>query len=137
MDPKDRAMPRPEGASLSGTAPGSFSGARVLIVDDDRVQGNALAATVEKWGAVVHVAQNFSQALRLRRDHEPDLILLDVMMPHVDGYKMAQMFKRESGFVPVILLTALDDIESKRRGLAAGADEFLTKPVNDLELEIR
>jgi diguanylate cyclase (GGDEF)-like protein len=137
MDPKDQALPATDGTLPPVMSSGSFAGARVLIVDDDRVQGNTLAAMIERWGAIAHVAQNFSQALLLRRDHDPDLILLDVMMPHVDGYKMAQMFKRESGFVPVILLTALEDIESKRRGLAAGADEFLTKPVSDLELEIR
>jgi diguanylate cyclase (GGDEF)-like protein len=59
------------------------------------------------------------------------------MMPHVDGYKLAQMFKRAAPFVPIILLTAFEDIDSKRRGLSAGADEFLTKPVNALELQIR
>jgi diguanylate cyclase (GGDEF)-like protein len=65
-------------------------------------------------------------------------VLLDVMMPTIDGYKMAKMIKAEAGsFVPVILLTALEDVESKRRGMASGADDFLSKPVSALELQIR
>jgi diguanylate cyclase (GGDEF)-like protein len=109
----------------------------VLIVDDDRLQCVHLAKLVAEWGAEAFTAQQLSDALRLHQGSRPDLVLLDVMMPQVDGYKLAQMFKRASPYVPVILLTALDDIESKRRGLSAGADEFLSKPVNALELQIR
>jgi diguanylate cyclase (GGDEF)-like protein len=109
----------------------------VLIVDDDRVQCAHVAKMIKEWDTEPFTAQSLSDALRLHKEGKPDLVLLDVMMPHVDGYKMAQMFKRESPFVPIILLTALDDIDSKRRALSAGADEFLTKPVNALELQIR
>jgi diguanylate cyclase (GGDEF)-like protein len=112
-------------------------GARVLIVDDDRMQCEHVARLVTEWQAKPYTAQTLAEALRLFREAHPDVVLLDVMMPHVDGYKMAQMFKREAAFIPVILLTALDDIDSKQRGLAAGADEFLIKPVNVLELQIR
>ncbi|HEX2568082.1 MAG TPA: diguanylate cyclase [Polyangia bacterium] len=112
-------------------------GARVLIVDDDRIQCEHMARLVSEWQARPFTAQTLAEALRLFRDVHPDVVLLDVMMPHVDGYKMAQMFKRDAAFTPVILLTALDDIDSKQRGLAAGADEFLIKPVNVLELQIR
>jgi two-component system cell cycle response regulator len=115
----------------------SLRGARILIVDDDRAQCAHLARMAEEWASLPFIAQTLSEALRLHRESKPDLVLLDVMMPHVDGYKLAQMFKRDAGFVPIILLTALDDIESKRRGLAAGADEFLIKPVNAFELQIR
>jgi diguanylate cyclase (GGDEF)-like protein len=92
---------------------------------------------MKDWEAEPFTAQTLADALRLHKESRPDLVLLDVMMPHVDGYKLAQMFKRTASFVPIILLTALDDIDSKRRGLSAGADEFLTKPVNTLELQIR
>jgi diguanylate cyclase (GGDEF)-like protein len=112
-------------------------GARIVIVDDDRAQCSHLERVAAAWGAVPLVANTLSDALRLHREAKPDLIILDVMMRHVDGYKLAQMFKRDSVFVPIILLTSLDDIESKRRGLAAGADEFLVKPVDTLELQIR
>lgn len=83
-------------------------------------------------------ASTWSDAIRLFREGRPDLVLMDVMMPTLDGYKLARILKSDSGvFVPIILLTALDDVESKRRGMAAGADDFLTKPVSPLELEIR
>src|SRR3954469_4490140 len=114
-----------------------LKGARVLIIDDDRIQCEAVARIVKEWDAEVHTAQAFSDALRLHREIRPDIVLLDVMMPHVDGYKLAQIFKKDAAFTPVILLTALEDLDSKRRGLAAGADEFLIKPVNALELQIR
>jgi two-component system cell cycle response regulator len=127
------------------TAPGAASdlvanslrGARVLIVDDDALQCSHLAQVMREWDAEPFTAQTLADALRLHKEARPDLVLLDVMMPHVDGYKLAQMFKRNATFVPIILLTALEDIDSKRRGLSAGADEFLTKPVNTLELQIR
>ena len=127
------------------TAPGASSdpiasslrGARVLIVDDDALQCSHLAQVMREWDAEPFTAQTLADALRLHKEARPDLVLLDVMMPHIDGYKLAQMFKRNSTFVPIILLTALEDIDSKRRGLSAGADEFLTKPVNALELQIR
>jgi len=106
-------------------------------VDDDPLQCAHMAKIVTEWEAEPFTAQQLSDALRLHKEAHPDLVLLDVMMPHVDGYKLAQMFKRASPFVPIILLTALEDIDSKRRGLSAGADEFLIKPVNALELQIR
>jgi two-component system, cell cycle response regulator len=116
---------------------GSLAGARILIVDDEPVQRRAMARIVEEWGATPLQAKDFAEAMRLRRERDPDIVLLDVVMPQVDGYKVAQMLKRDAKFMPIILLTGLEDLESKRRGLAAGADEFLTKPVNSFELQIR
>jgi diguanylate cyclase (GGDEF)-like protein len=115
----------------------SFRGARILVVDDDRLQCAEVARVVREWEAEVFTAQTLADALRLHKEARPDLVLLDVMMPQLDGYKLAQMFKRDTAFTPIILLTALDDLDSKRRGLSAGADEFLTKPVNAIELQIR
>jgi len=124
-------------SAASGLLADSLRGAKVLIVDDDPLQCSHLAKIVSDWEAEPFTAQQLSDAVRLHKEADPDLVLLDVMMPHVDGYKLAQMFKRASPFVPIILLTALEDIDSKRRGLSAGADEFLSKPVNALELQIR
>jgi two-component system cell cycle response regulator len=115
----------------------STSGARFLIVDDEPLQRRALAATIQEWGGIAYEASSFAEAVRLYRESDPDLVLLDVVMPRVDGYKVAQLLKHEGRFVPIIMLTGLDDLDSKRRGLAAGADEFLTKPVHPLELQIR
>jgi diguanylate cyclase (GGDEF)-like protein len=115
----------------------SVEGARILIVDDEKAQCGHLARIVETWGAVPIVAQTTAEALQQYRDGAPDLVLLDVLMPKIDGYKLARIFKSDGKYVPIILLTALEDLDSKRRGLAAGGDEFLTKPVNVLELQIR
>jgi diguanylate cyclase (GGDEF)-like protein len=115
----------------------SLQGAHILIVDDETLHCRHLARNVEDWGAIAFPAQTLAEALRLHREAAPDIVLLDVIMPDVDGFKLAQRFKREAPFVPIILLTALDDIASKERGLLAGADECLTKPVNLVELRIR
>jgi diguanylate cyclase (GGDEF)-like protein len=115
----------------------SLRDARILIVDDDKAQCGHLASIVEKWEAVPIVAQTTADALQLYRDAAPDLVLLDVLMPNIDGYKLARIFKSDGKYIPIILLTALEDLRSKRRGLAAGGDEFLSKPVNVLELQIR
>ena len=97
-----------------------------------------MARQVEESGFSAFTANSFPEALRLYREQRPDLVLLDVMMPTVDGFKIARLLRGEPGpFVPIILLTALDDVESKRRGMAAGADDFLIKPVSPLELQIR
>jgi diguanylate cyclase (GGDEF)-like protein len=114
-------------------------GARILLVDDDRAMLAGLEEMVVACGHEAIPAQTWSEALRLYRQAKPDLVLLDVMMPDIDGFKMARILKKEdaAGFVPVILLTGLDDLESKRRGMASGADDFLTKPVSPVELEIR
>jgi diguanylate cyclase (GGDEF)-like protein len=111
---------------------------RILVLDDDRSVRQLLARMLGEFGYEPVVASNWTEALRLFRDDPPDLVLLDIMMPGVDGFKMAKMFRSAGGaFVPIILLTALEDLESKRRGMAAGADDFLSKPVSPLELQIR
>jgi two-component system cell cycle response regulator len=110
----------------------------VLLVDDDHSLLSAMSGMVTDAGFAAITASSWSDALRLFREAKPDLVLLDVMMPTIDGYKLAKMIKADAAtFVPVILLTALEDAESKRRGMAAGADDFLTKPVRPLELSIR
>ena len=115
----------------------SLKGARVLVVDDDRLQRTQTMRLVAEWEAEGVGAQTAAEAIRLYRAEKPDIVLLDVLMPNVDGYKLSKLLKADSGFVPIIMVTALEDVGAKRRGLAAGADEFLTKPVNPVDLKIR
>ncbi len=112
---------------------------RILVVDDDRAALSRLSGMVQECGYEAMTALTWSDALRLYRQATPHLVLLDVMMPTIDGYKLARILKNETPehFVPIILITGLDDTESKRRGMASGADDFLTKPVGPVELEIR
>ena len=109
----------------------------VLIVDDNRTSRAELAGMVESLGYKAITAESGLEGLRLVREAQPSLVLLDLVMPDFDGFKVAAAVKAMPRFVPVILLTALNDIESKRRGQAAGADDFLSKPVVLLELQIR
>src|SRR5207244_1721711 len=76
-------------------------------------------------------------ALAAAEARPPDLVLLDVMMPDLDGYEVARRLKQSPQFLPVILVTALSDGSSRVRGLAAGADEFLSKPIDPRDLRLR
>ena len=118
--------------------PATRQNARLLLVDDDRPVLNHVSKALGELGHDTICAQTWSEAVHLFREERPDLVLLDVVMPTVDGYKLARIIKAEArAFTPVIFLTALDDIDARRRGLEAGADDFLSKPVVPLELEIR
>jgi DNA-binding response OmpR family regulator len=76
------------------------------------------------------------EALAMVAEHTPDLVLLDVMMPGVDGYQVASQIKanERTRHTPIILITALDDLNSQKHGKTAGADDFLAKPVDRVEL---
>jgi two-component system cell cycle response regulator len=112
--------------------------AEILIVDDDADVRLFVRAVLESDGhKVVEASSGHEAILRLRR-RRPSLILLDVMMPTMDGFAVAQAIKHEPGpFVPVIMLTALDDPGSRKKGIDAGADEVLAKPVHPFELRLR
>src|SRR5260370_25876566 len=112
--------------------------AEILIVDDDPDVRVFVRAVLETDGhRVVESGSGKDAILRLRR-RRPSLILLDVMMPAMDGFAVVQAIKHEPGpFVPVIMLTALDDPGSRKRGIDAGADEVLAKPVHPFELRLR
>lgn len=109
----------------------------ILIIDDDRAVRVALSTMVESLGFRAVNTGNGIEGLRLVNELRPAVVLLDVVMPQIDGYKIAGAIKAQPRFVPVILLTGLNDVESKRRGQAAGADDFLSKPVSPIELQIR
>lgn len=114
-------------------------GARILIVDDHQDNVELLQARLEARGYVIDTARDGQQALDQVAVLPPDLILLDVMMPNIDGIEVAKRIKadRSLPFIPIIMQTALDAIESKVEGLDAGADDYITKPINFAELEAR
>jgi diguanylate cyclase (GGDEF)-like protein len=115
---------------------------RILIVDDHEDNIELLRARLEARGYIVDGANDGQQALdQVDRVH-PDLILLDVMMPKMDGMEVVRRLKakiasNELPFIPVIMQTALDSTENKVEGLDAGADDYITKPINFAELEAR
>ena len=110
--------------------------ARILIVDDDGIQRRLLEVMLTPEGFSLLTAANGEEALAMVARQPPDLILLDVMMPGMDGFQVAAQIKssRATKHIPVIMLTALDDHEARMLGLRAGVENFLTKPVNRSEL---
>ena len=112
--------------------------AEILIVDDDPDVRTFVRAVLESDGHRVTEATSGQDAIQRLRIRRPALVLLDVMMPAMDGFAVVHAIKREPGsFVPVILLTALDDPASRAKGINAGADEVLAKPVHPFELRLR
>ena len=113
--------------------------ARILVVDDIAANVKLLEAKLSAEYYVVLTATNGFEALEIAREHQPDLILLDVMMPKMDGFEACKRMKADPALahIPVVMVTALDQASDRIRGLEAGADDFLTKPANDLALFAR
>ncbi len=111
---------------------------KVLIVDDEVMNIELLRAYLDEKYEVIS-ATDGHEALEKVRDEMPDIILLDVMMPEMNGYQVCEHLKgdEETQFIPVIMVTALSGRNDWISGIEAGADEFLTKPVNKLELLTR
>ena len=112
---------------------------KILVVDDHEDNIELLRARLEARGYEVHGANDGQAALDQVEKVCPDLILLDVMMPKMDGMEVVRRLKANSKlpFIPVIMQTALDSTENKVEGLDAGADDYITKPINFAELEAR
>ena len=112
---------------------------RVLVVDDIPINQRLLAARLTAEYYEVQCASNGVEALEMMAEKHPDVVLLDVMMPGMTGFEVCEKIKQnpDFGHVPVVMVTALDSIEDRVRGLEAGADEFLSKPVNDVALLTR
>ena len=116
--------------------------ARILIVDDHEDNVELVRARLEAWGYATECAVDGEEALQKIEKSPPDLVLLDVMMPKIDGIEVVRRLKariaaNELPFIPVIMQTALDSTENKVEGLDAGADDYITKPINFAELEAR
>jgi two-component system cell cycle response regulator len=113
--------------------------ARVLIVDDVPANVRLLQAKLEADYYEVLSAADGETAIQLAIDSQPDIILLDVMMPGIDGYEVCRQLKNgaETRHIPIILITALDGREDRLSGLESGADDFLTKPFDDVILMAR
>ncbi len=113
--------------------------ARVLVVDDIAANVRLLEAKLAAEYFEVMTANSGAEALALIEKQTPDIVLLDVMMPEMDGFEVCRRIRANARtrFLPVVMVTALSDQADRVRGLEAGADDFLTKPVNDLALFAR
>ena len=113
-----------------------MSGKRVLVVDDDIKAVELVKLYLERDGYRVLTAYDGIEALRAAREGHPDLIVLDLMLPGIDGLEICRTLRRESD-VPIIMLTALTTDQDKLTGLDLGADDYVTKPFSPRELAAR
>ena len=113
--------------------------ARILIVDDERQNRDVLEIMLAPEGFVLLSAASGEEALDVVARQPPDLILLDVLMPGMDGYQVVSTIKSNvaTKHIPVIMVSAMDDRQARILGLRAGAEDFLSKPVDRVELCVR
>ena len=118
------------GAGLAG-------GALVLVAEDDASSANAVALMLARDGFECERAGNGAEALELFAARRPDLVILDVMMPVLDGFQVCERIRQQDEAVPVLFLTAKGDMVDKRIGYSVGADDYLVKPFSGDELRLR
>ena len=109
---------------------------KILVVDDEASIRRILETRLSMIGYEVVTAADGEEALDTFRGNTPDLVVLDVMMPKLDGYGVCQELRKESD-IPIIMLTALGDVADRITGLELGADDYVVKPFSPKELEAR
>jgi putative two-component system response regulator len=124
--------------TLNSQAPG-YAAARILVVDDLDANRALVARLLAPEGYLVSGAVDGAQALKMVAEQQPDLVLLDVMMPGADGFAVCRALKQDPAtrLIPVVLITSLSETRSRIEGLEAGADEYVSKPVDAQELRAR
>lgn len=111
----------------------------ILIVDDEERNRKLLDVLVRTEGYQTIFASNGHEAIALAKSGQPDLILLDLMMPEMDGFDVTSALRKDraTAHIPIIIVSALNEVAVHRRLLASGADEFINKPVDRWELSLR
>lgn len=112
---------------------------RILIADDNQQNRELVEAYLSDEDYIIEMANDGQHALKQVDDFQPDLILLDIMMPKMSGFEVCQQLKTrpETRSIPVLMITALRDTADIEKAIDAGADDFLSKPVNRVELKTR
>jgi PAS domain S-box-containing protein len=125
--------------ALEPTSKESLPALRILIVDDNRTNLQILGVFLKKLGHTTISGENGEQAVALCAEQKPDLILLDIMMPIMDGFEAARRIRAQPSdrWIPIIFLSALDRDENLVTGLEAGGDDFMSKPINFVVLEAK
>lgn len=139
-EPEGEPMPEPmTKPNQKPSADAAATGTSILIVDDNPQNVELLEAYLEELGAEVRTAGDGIEALAAVEERQPDVILLDVMMPRMSGYQACVKLKGNPATkdIPIIMVTALNEIADTERAVESGANDFLTKPVNKLELVTR
>lgn len=123
----------------TGTPSGITKPSKILIADDNQQNCELLEAYLAEEGYEMFVAYDGQETLKRVDECEPDLILLDIMMPKLSGYEVCQQLKRKEKTrdIPILMVTALNERGDIEKAVNAGCDDFLSKPVNSLELKTR
>lgn len=109
----------------------------ILVVDDNQFANTLVQFVLSKEGYEVETTDNPRGALQMIQRREPDLILLDIMMPYLDGFQFSEKLRADGYEIPFIFMTAQDTLESKLQGFHIGADDYICKPYNHQELVAR
>lgn len=109
----------------------------ILVVDDDRFASTLVHFVLSKEGFEVETLDNARGAMQMIRKREPDLLILDVMMPYLDGFEFSAKLRAEGYDIPLIFVTAQDTLDAKLQGFKFGADDYICKPYNHQELVAR
>ncbi len=110
---------------------------KIMLADDERSLCDALEIILKDAGYEVCIAHDGKEAVKVFQQERPDLAVLDVMMPWLDGFEVCERVRETSPDVPVLMLSAKGDIVDKKTGFKSGADDYLVKPFNDEELVLR
>ncbi|MFV0465597.1 MAG: response regulator transcription factor [Lachnospiraceae bacterium] len=110
---------------------------QILIVEDDRSTSRLMQVVLGKEGYQIIAASNGNAALDCIEHHHIDLILMDVMMPEMDGFELTKILRESGNDIPILMVTALDLPENKCQGFLSGTDDYMVKPVNEDELLLR
>jgi CheY-like chemotaxis protein len=117
-------------APTENPAPTPPPGATILVADDEPALLRLMSFVLQKQGYVMLTASNGEEALQMVRQRRPDLVVLDIMMPRLDGFQVAERIRAEAeiSLTPIVMLSAKAQDEDIRRGLAVGVDTYITKP---------
>lgn len=112
---------------------------KILIADDNEQNCELLEAYLSEDSYEIRMAYDGEQTVEMVAEFEPDLVLLDIMMPKLSGYEVCQQLKQSEATrkIPILMVTALNEMGDIEKAVSAGCDDFLTKPVNRLELQTR
>ena len=112
--------------------------AKILVVDDEPINIELISGYLKRDYEIIPAASG-KEALDKVRQEKPDVVLLDIMMPGINGYEVCEKIKQEDSthFIPVVMVTALSEMDDKIKAIEAGADDFLIKPINNIELKTR
>ena len=106
----------------------------ILVVDDDKHTRILLKAVLERENYTVHTADNGLVALDVMEKHHIDLVVLDIMMPKIDGYELTQIIRENNNNIPILMISAKQLSSDKKKGFAVGVDDYMTKPIDEEEM---